>query len=698
MAVNKLSEIFPEKESPIRRDSREEEIIPSRLFQHGELSHSLETADTVDRETLASTLNYINFMDGHVLVLLQHPKYQESILVRASPGPCLGKELTCRWSDENLSGLELEAYQPLHLVIDDGLSVILVPAILEEINRNCLIIQLPTTSYVCGKRQARRYDCHGINVELSQKGFLASGELLDFSPVGFRIRVSPESSHSFHWLNSDELVNIHLRRNQQTLFSGPCKCIREKGNLLDKEIVLAPAYENIKRFKKRPIRSPRLQLAPSPILYFEHPFLGKNVKLDVSDISYSGFSVYENADEGILMPGMLIPELLIGLAGVSNMKCPAQVIYRQEENEKGVRCGLAILDMDFRTYSRLAHIICNAMDPHYHVSCNVDTDDLWELFFSAGFIYPMKYRNIQSYREDLRKNYQRFYQDNVEVGGNFTYQKNGRIYGHMSMLRAYEHTLLLQHHAGRAMNGLRHIGIKVLEQTSYYIHDVYRLHSAKVDYVMCYFRPDNVFPNMVFGDFAGALKNPQGCSLDRFAYLPYLKPSRVSRLPEGWLLQKTSRLDLLELTRFYRFHSGGLLLDAFGLEQMDMGSESLEEIYRRDGCKRRFTLYSLTRDGDLIAVLIANQSDLGLNLSEFLNGIKILMTKEAVNWEILSSAIAQLSPTYNINKVPIMIYPFEYVEASGIPYEKQYLLWILNLGYGNEYFEFMRRKFGFGHE
>jgi hypothetical protein len=240
--------------------------------------------------------------------------------------------------------------------------------------------------------------------------------------------------------------------------------------------------------------------------------------------------------------------------------------------------------------------------------------------------------------------------------------------------------------------------VKVLEQAIYYINDIRRLHTAKVDYVMCYFRPDNAFPNKVFGDFARDLNNPQVSSLDLFSYLPFPVHSTVTPLPDGWVLRKTSKRDLSELNRFYSYHSRGLLLNALGLEQVGMGSESLEEVYARSGFMRRLALYSLTKDNDLIALLIANQSDVGLNLSEFLNGIKILITKKTGDWEIISCAIAQLAHLYTMKKIPILIYPMEYVETNSIPYEKQYQLWILNLRYGNEYLEYNRIKYGFGDE
>jgi hypothetical protein len=89
-------------------------------------------------------------------------------------------------------------------------------------------------------------------------------------------------------------------------------------------------------------------------------------------------------------------------------------------------------------------------------------------------------------------------------------------------------------------------------------------------------------------------------------------------------------------------------------------------------------------------VLIANQSDPGLSLSDFLNGIKIIVNDEAgLLWEILSAAISQLVGRYTIDKIPVMIYPSSYLETKGVPCEKHYNLWILSAHYGREFCEYM---------
>jgi len=698
MVKDRKADISRIRGSAVSPASVEEHLVPPRLFHHEDLTQILESSNSIDQEALTNLLHYIHFVDGSLAVLLRHSEYEESILVRAYPEPCVGKRLTCHWSNEKPSDLDWEDYQFLHLVIDFGPSMILVPAIVEETDGESFTVQLPDTSYVMGQRQARRYVCREIAVELIQSGFLARGKLVDFSPMAFRIRVKPASSSSFRWFNSDESVTVHFRNDQEIILSTLCQCIRQQGDEPDREIVLVPVRESIKRFKRRKIRNPRQRLAPSPTLFFEHPFLEKKIRLNIFDISSSGFSVYETAKEAVLIPGMIIPELTIDFVGASHIKCTAQVIHRTGEGKKGVHCGLAILDMDIKSYSRLSHIVTNAHDPKAFVSGEIDLDTLWELFFETGFIYPKKYGLIHSRREDFKETYRKLYQGSPEIAAHFTYQQNGRIYGHISMIRTYEKAWMIHHHAARAVES-RRAGFIVLKQVMHYLNDLHRLPSGKMDYAMSYFRPGSKFPDRVFGGFARYLKNPRGCSLDLFSYLPYPTLSLGISLPEDWVLRECSGLDLLELNRFYKHHSGGLLLDMMGLERRNSNDETVEDLFEKLGFMRRWNAFSLIQNGKLNAVLIADQSDPGLNLSELLNGIKILVVDtESLPWDILSIAIGKLTSLYEMGKVPILIYPMEYVKANGIPHEKQYQLWILDVRYGDEYMEFMQRKFRTGNK
>jgi hypothetical protein len=227
----------------------------------------------------------------------------------------------------------------------------------------------------------------------------------------------------------------------------------------------------------------------------------------------------------------------------------------------------------------------------------------------------------------------------------------------------------------------------------HYFNGLYRLPAVEMDYMMFYFRPENRFPDHFFGGFARHFNNPRACSLDLFSYLNCQTSGVRQPLPAGWLLEPCTASDIGELERFYRNASGGLLLDVLRLGKDREDGESLSHLYARHGFTRHCESFSLKENGMLKAVLIANRSDPGLSLSDFLNGIKILVNDSAgLPWEALSSAISQLAGLYTIDKISLLVYPSSYLEAKGVLFEKRYNLWIIDGHHAREYSEYMMKN------
>jgi hypothetical protein len=665
-------------------------LLQARLFRHRELLQSVPHSPVVKQKELIQTLHYHHFSNAPVLVLLTDPKYEEDFLIQSHLESCTAKEIRCRWPQEAIP--VPTNITPLNLIVDDGLSLVLLPICVIDRYEEGFSAAIPEEGRLLGKRQARRHRCGGINATVTQSGFLARGDLLDFSPFAFRVRLIPDANVSFTWMNKKNPFSICLQEDERILFSGPCRCIRQMGGPFEKELVLAPLENEINRFQKQKKRNPRLHVMPPPSLRFEHPFFKKPVQRDVVDMTAAGFAVEERTEDALLLPGMIIPNMEICYAGMMEMTCDTQVIYRREVKKGRVRCGLAILNMDFRTYLRLGHIVAHTEDPHASFGAKIEMDALWEFFFDTGFIYPRKYYFLQSSREAFKETYRRLYREDQEIAANFTCGKNGRIYGHLSMIRAYQRAWMIQHLAARSMNG-RKIGLTMLKHIHRFFEGFSRYPAIRMNYMLIYFRPENHFPNLFFGGFARNFNNPHGCSMDLFSYRNQQMETLQIPLPDGWRFADFSARHLPELERFYRQASGGLLLDVLGFNRSNGNDEPLSAVYRRHGFLREWNVHVLTQNDTLKAVLIANRSDIGISLSEFLNSIKIIVTDpDGLPWEILQTALTRLTPLYPNSNVPLMIYPATYPGTGVAPAEKEYLLWILDTQYGREYKEFIQRK------
>ena len=185
--------------------------------------------------------------------------------------------------------------------------------------------------------------------------------------------------------------------------------------------------------------------------------------------------------------------------------------------------------------------------------------------------------------------------------------------------------------------------------------------------------------------------------MDGFAYLRFNRTSDDSlQLPDGWQITAVTADDLLELKGFYAQVSGGLMLDALDLTPEKADCDTLSREYQKLGLTRERQLYAVKKNGQLAAIFLVIHSDVGLNLSDITNCIKVFTTGcPQFDRNILRVAVSQVAQRSGKNDFPVLLYPAVFADDSGIAYEKIYNLWICSLQYSDEYFRYLKRLMRF---
>lgn len=305
---------------------------------------------------------------------------------------------------------------------------------------------------------------------------------------------------------------------------------------------------------------------------------------------------------------MIIPQADIIFSADISISCSLQVLYRtvvpDSKYETVVEAGLCFLDMEPEDHVKLLSLISKARNKHIYLGQGIDSEAFWHFIFETGFIYPEKYSFVYENRDKIKEVFNRIYTKTPAIARYVTYQENGRIQGHLSMLRVYNNTWMIHHHASSAMSA-HYAGISVLDHLSDYIYNAYHLPSMHMDYVMCYYRPENKFPAKVFGGAKNAIDNPRGCSEDKFAYLT-VKPdgNRVYDEVSMPRIVESSMNDLCLLGEYYDRNSGGIMLDAMDILPDSAQNSDIKELYSKEGLKRDIKLFSLKQDDDLLAVFL----------------------------------------------------------------------------------------------
>lgn len=642
----------------------------------------------INKKSLVNKLNLVNFEDSSIILSFTHPATARRITVSARPEPCLGEEVTCLWSEPASVPASIASFDFEHFSIDEGDKLVRGMGEVLFIDTTGIRLRLPDICYEVSARKARRYGCSDIRAQIIQNSASFSGILVDFSISSFRIEIAADNA-CINWISPDSKVNMILSKDAETLYSGECTILKACGGGEKKIFIVQPVSYQTRRFKPKQYRSKRLQLNPSPNVQFRHPFTGKFIDLKVADISGSGLSVKEALRNSTLLPGMMIPQLEIKFSNSYSIRCRAQVLYRHcTEGSADVKCGLAILDMDLQDHSNLLAILHQAAHDDTYVCNKVDTEKLWRFFFETGFIYPKKYALIRKNRSHFRAMYKKLY-DNPKIARHFVFQKQDTVLGHLAMIRFFDYSWLVHHHAANKIESAK-AGIAVLDQINESFNDSHHLRSLRMDHIFCYFRPDNKFPSRVFGGFARSLKEPKGCSVDTFAYITY-RPEIPSfwALSGQWSLTRCTGDDLIELKHFYERESGGLLIDAFDLEPHRAESREICSTYQTLGFQREKQLFSIKKDGFLKGVAIVNLSDAGLNMSELTSCIKVIvMDADDFPKDTLNLFLLLISTKVARQEIPVLLYPVSYAQRQEIAYEKLYSLWILSMKHLDPYLRF----------
>ncbi len=660
-----------------------------------------KSAKRVHQKNLINLLNCINFKDGIILTNFKHYLYGNLISIPVKPQPCFSNILNCSWINFKIK--RLDNYQFLNFFISDGYKLIFVKPEIKKIDEEGLTFILPEAGYDINRRGVKRYPCKEIEVEILQSGLVFYGQLLDFNGEAFSIKLKNISHHELQYSRFSQKSVIVIKQQNYILFSGECNLIRDEINSSVAKFVFKPKFDCIQRFKKKETRSLRQKFLPSPTIIFKHPLIDKLITLKIEDLSGSGIAVEESYNESLLLPGLIIPYLEVEFTPGFKISCKAQVLYRKiipiDGDHKIVKCGIAFIDLDIKDQIKLSAFLHRSIDEKSYVCNRVDLEALWDFFFETGFFYAEKYSFLCANKEKLKEIYEKLYFQCPNIARHFIYQDKGKIMAHISMLRVYKKTWLIHHHASLHVN-VRTTGPIILKQLGIHINDFRHIHSSFMKYLLCIYRPENKFPNRVFGGFANHLANLNGCSVDSFAYFYFKKElidfndSLNPLILSGWKLNKCETDDLVELENFYKKVSGGLLLKALELTPQGVNSCSLKYEFEAHGFKYERKLFSLKKENELIAIFDINISDVGLNLSNFTNCVKIfILNPNLLNFRILYFSLYLVSKNYEQTEIPVMLYPLNYFEIQTIQYNRIYNLWVLDTTYGDDYLKFTENLF-----
>ncbi len=421
---------------------------------------------------------------------------------------------------------------------------------------------------------------------------------------------------------------------------------------------------------------------------FVHPFVGQKVSAYVHDLSNSGMAIILEANQPVLLQGMLIADASLQLP--LRPRIPVTLKIRKitetiKENKLHTRVSIEFYDMTATLDKELTAFVQKSVSENLSYIKSEEYDELWEFYFDTGFIYEDKRRQIQRYSELIKATQKKLILSESPVLKKVVYRSDDKIVANGNALKAFDNTLLLQHLQSLKSNSGEGAKNIIRGMTTFFL-DLKTNRKVGNRYVCTYYRPDNLFPSLVFGDVATLIDDPDKCWCTEYQFC--LKANIPTNFEQNekiqcrWandadkgaleeLIINAGDIQWLKLESLNRENITNL---AVTNEFVDIG------LYRY----RRLFVAENTEDGS-IGYAICTYSSPGMNLSELTNSVKFVFnTNEIAKQKILvNQMIKPILDSYETTEMndPVLLVKPNQAIPDGFTSEKKYLMWALDLTY-----------------
>ncbi len=416
----------------------------------------------------------------------------------------------------------------------------------------------------------------------------------------------------------------------------------------------------------------------------EHPFFpGRKIEGQVFEISTSGLSCILERTSFPVIPGMRFKN------------CQLQLPHRPQRE-----LTFEIAHVDFRTDGQMTQfkiggefvqapvelikdITSYAQDAQGGLIQDVTEDDLdllWEFMFETNFIYQSKRKQIQNKSREILETHHRLISADNSIVKKMVFKEGAEIKGHISALRFYDDAWIIQH-----LNALKASGTSAAQAILQAITDFFYDKKANIrnatNYCISFFRPDNMYPALLFGESSRRINDVnKSCCID-FLYGTRSEIQMVNhetQTPEIAIDASNSYRELVDTLVNANLFS---LVRAFGLSRPEPGKLGLSAEYAALQLRRERHILSTEMNSVTVFALVEVSSS-GLNLSELTNAIYIFSNdpQSELSAFLAEKLIIEAHKKFfePLEILPAVMQPASYVRPNGINWTKIYTCWVVS--------------------
>jgi len=441
-------------------------------------------------------------------------------------------------------------------------------------------------------------------------------------------------------------------------------------------------------------RRPRIALAPGEACAELASFLGREViRRQVLDVEMEGMGFLAQPQD-LLPVGTRLREIRVALGEGPALRASGRIASRapvQGPNGGAVRCGVHFDPLAPEEQAALAAAILRHTHPGLELARGLTFDALWCFLRETGFLYPEKEEKIRAVLPQVHRSLDRLLAEPNGPLRTLLFRSGGLLAGHVSVLRAYRATWMVQHLAAHkdgpgSLAAARALNIAVVD----YLEQLPDCEWARV-----WFQPGNRWPARTFGRFARLQFDAHRCDLRTYAYL--VAPTAGSPRPAapGVEIAASAPADWAEIRRRLVAVGQTAALSAEDLCSAPDLSEA-GDAFREMGLERRREALVARRGGRLAGFALLEFSSMGFNFSELTNAFRLhaIDPDPAVTAALAARARDRYGEVGRSTAIGLAERASpEAWEAAGFRHLKSYSCWTVHRSVMRRYVEFLQRLY-----
>ena len=442
-----------------------------------------------------------------------------------------------------------------------------------------------------------------------------------------------------------------------------------------------PLPEEVVRYRHRWLR--RAPAWGGCAVHFAHPLWPQvRVERELADISYAGLSFATQPGEDLLYPGLVLPQVEVGVPGREPVRLRAEV-----RNITGVaggrRCGMWVVPVNESEGERWRRLVEEQSHPHTRVAGDWNRGT-WELFERSGYfrLSGKTPEDFQRIKNEYCEAHERL-EGHTRLGYRVVRPMPGgdEVEATLSWLKPYTGSWLghqLARHPPRnenprnssAREALRDIYLRGFEPAQM---------DPEVKWFLAYCEANVRWVRFTAIDFAEWYEHTGQACIVPFRFME-ADARREWQVPEGITLGAPTQEEKAAL--FARL--GETRPEAYR-EALDLVPErfDLAELrgkWSEAGLKREREVLVARKDGRALAVGVLETAQAGLNLFHVLNGVRIIPLEDAAlaeTQEAMLGLLAGAAEWYRARGLDVFVH---YVETEHVEYTQRAKL--VDLGEG----------------